>query len=147
MDAAVLLVREKMVQAHLTLDIVPPARPVHLRADRRALLQVLINLLTNAVKFTAAGRVTLSAGPDEDGGFAYVVADTGIGMTLAQIRIAMQPFGQIQNAMTRMQSGTGLGLPLSERLVTMHGGRLQIESTPGEGTRVTVHLQIGRAHV
>src|SRR3546814_18841397 len=83
MDAAVRLVREKMVQAHLTLDIVPPARPVHLRADRRALLQVLINLLTNAVKFTAAGRVTLPAGPDEGGGFAYVVADTGIGMTLA----------------------------------------------------------------
>src|SRR3546814_11914955 len=128
----------------LTLDIVPPARPVHLRADRRALLQVLINLLTNAVKFTAAGRVTLSAGPDEGGGFAYVVADTGIGMTLAQIRIAVQPFGQIQNAMTRMQSGTGLGLPLSERLVTMHGGRRQIESTPGEIGRGQCRERVGQ---
>jgi len=144
MTAAVRLVREKIEQAHLALEVLPPTRPIYLHADRRALLQVLINLLSNALKFTATGRITLSAGLTEDGGFAYSVADTGIGMTPGQIKIALQPFGQIQNAMTRVQSGTGLGLPLSERLMQLHGGRLQIESVRGEGTRVTVSLPASR---
>src|SRR3546814_586919 len=107
---------------------------------RRARLQVLINLLSKGVKFTPEGSVTLSTQMTEGGVFAYVVTDTGIGMNPSQIKIALQPFGQIQNALTRTQSGTGLGLPLSDRLVRLHDGWLGIRSQPGEGTRVSVHL-------
>jgi signal transduction histidine kinase len=117
---------------------------VQLSADRRALLQVLINLLANALKFTEQGRIVLSGALTDGGGFVYTVADTGIGMTPAQIKIALQPFGQIQNALTRAQSGTGLGLPLSDRMVRMHGGWLEIRSTPGQGTSVSVHLPPSR---
>ncbi|HEX6956486.1 MAG TPA: HAMP domain-containing sensor histidine kinase [Ferrovibrio sp.] len=140
MTIAARLVREKMARAQLELEVVPARELVTLRADRRALLQVLINLMSNAVKFTTVGKVTLSAGPVEDGGFAYTVIDTGIGMNPAQIKVALQPFGQIQNALTRVQPGTGLGLPLSDRLIRLHGGRLDIQSAPGSGTRVSVYL-------
>lgn len=140
MTAAARLVREKIERADVQLKVEPPQQLVQLHADRRALLQVLINLLANAVKFTEEGLITLSGEVTEGGGFAYIVTDTGIGMTPAQIKIAMQPFSQIQNALTRAQSGTGLGLPLSERMVRLHEGWLEIQSTPGAGTKVSVHL-------
>jgi signal transduction histidine kinase len=144
MTAALRLVREKVERSDIELRIIPPSGLVQLSADRRALLQVLINLLANALKFTEAGRIVLSGELSDGGGFVYSVADTGIGMTPAQIKIALQPFGQIQNALTRAQSGTGLGLPLSDRMVRLHGGWLEIQSTPGQGTRVNVHLPPNR---
>lgn len=140
MAAAARLVREKIERSRIDFQILPPAQMVRLHADRRALLQVLINLLSNAVKFTPAGRVVLSAEMTDGGGFVYVVSDTGIGMTSAQIKVALQPFGQVHNALTRTQPGTGLGLPLSDRLVRLHGGWLNLQSMPGEGTKVSVHL-------
>jgi signal transduction histidine kinase len=144
MTAALRLVREKGERGNIDLKVEPPAELVQLSADRRALLQVLINLLANALKFTVKGSIVLSGELTGDGGFVYTVADTGIGMTPAQIEIALQPFGQIQNALTRAQSGTGLGLPLSDRMVRLHGGRLEIRSTPGQGTRVSVYLPPSR---
>jgi len=144
MTAALRLVREKVERSDIDLKVNPPNTVVQLSADRRALLQVLINLLANALKFTERGRIALSGEMTDGGGFVYTVADTGIGMTPAQIKIALQPFGQIQNALTRAQSGTGLGLPLSDRMVRMHGGWLEIQSTPGQGTRVSVHLPPSR---
>jgi signal transduction histidine kinase len=140
MVAAARLVRDKIERGRVELKVEPPPGLIRVHGDRRALLQVLINLMANAVKFTQEGRVTLSGTQTEGGGFAYVVTDTGIGMTPGQIRIALQPFGQIQNSLTRGQSGTGLGLPLSERLVRLHDGWLEIQSTPGSGTVVKVHL-------
>lgn len=144
MTAAARLVRDKIERSRVELKVELPPGLIRLHGDRRALLQVLINLLANAVKFTETGHIALSGTLTEGGGFAYTVADTGIGMTPAQIKIALQPFGQIQNALTRGQSGTGLGLPLSERLVRLHDGWLEIQSTPGSGTRVIVHLPPAR---
>ncbi len=144
MTAAARLVRDKIERAQVVLQVEPLPQPVQLHADRRALLQVLINLLANAVKFTDKGSIRLSGGVSEDGGFAYRVTDTGIGMTPGQIKIALQPFGQIQNSLTRAQPGTGLGLPLSDRLVRLHGGWLEIQSRPGEGTTVSVCLPAHR---
>jgi signal transduction histidine kinase len=144
MTAAFRLVREKVERSDIELKVIPPSTLVQLSADRRALLQVLINLLANALKFTERGRIVLSGELTDGGGFVYTVTDTGIGMTPAQIKIALQPFGQIQNALTRAQSGTGLGLPLSDRMVRMHGGWLEIQSTPGQGTKVSVHLPPSR---
>jgi len=140
MTAAARLVRDKVERTRVELKVEPPQGLVQINGDRRALLQVLINLLANAAKFTEQGRIVLAGEMTEGGGFAYTVTDTGIGMTAAQIKIALQPFGQIQNSLTRAQSGTGLGLPLSDRMVRLHGGWLEIQSAPGSGTRVSVHL-------
>ncbi|MCB9946325.1 MAG: hypothetical protein H6842_00700 [Rhodospirillaceae bacterium] len=116
-----------------------------LRADDRKLRQILLNLLSNAMKFTPrGGRVILVAGCAPDGGLALSVADTGAGMTAEQLEQAMLPFVQVGDAHNGQVPGTGLGLPLTKQLVELHGGRLEMESTPGQGTRATVHLPADR---
>ena len=112
-----------------------------LLADRARLRQILVNLLSNAVKFTPeGGKVTVTAFIDADRRFAISVADTGIGMSPEQIPIALEPFRQIDNALNRAHGGTGLGLPLSKRLIELHGGTFEIESSPGQGTTVTIRF-------
>ena len=108
--------------------------------DAVKLRQILLNLLSNAIKFTAAGgQVMLQIGRVADG-IAFSIRDTGIGMDEAGIRIAMSPFGQIESPFSRMHEGTGLGLPLTQRLVSLIGGRMEINSEKGVGTLVTVTL-------
>ncbi|MBM3546404.1 MAG: hypothetical protein FJX54_05600 [Alphaproteobacteria bacterium] len=115
------------------------------RADPVRLKQILTNLLTNAVKFTpSGGRVAVRADLDGDGRLLISVMDTGIGMSRDEIQIALTPFGQIANPMTRAHDGTGLGLPLAKTLAELHGGDLDIVSTPGHGTAVTVTLPARR---
>ena len=109
--------------------------------DRLRLKQVVLNLLTNAVKFTqAGGMVTLSLAHAPDGQVAIAVGDTGIGMAAADIPRALTPFGQIVPADGQSQEGTGHGLPISKALVERHGGTMIVESTVGVGTCVTVRL-------
>jgi PAS domain S-box-containing protein len=111
----------------------------NLRAEERAIKQILTNLLTNAIKFTPeGGTVTLSAKIDEKGGMAIGIADTGIGIAPEDIAIAMAPFGQIESALSRKNQGTGLGLPLTRSLVELHGGVFDLKSEIGNGTTVTV---------
>ena len=112
-----------------------------LMADRRAAKQMIVNLLSNACKFTkAGGSVRLCAVLLEDakppGGVAIRVSDTGIGMTPEDIAVAVQPFGQIGSVATSGRQGTGLGLPLVKSFIELHGGSLKIESEPGKGTDV-----------
>jgi two-component system cell cycle sensor histidine kinase PleC len=115
------------------------------RADPVRLRQILTNLLTNAVKFTpSGGRVAVRADLDTEGRLAITVRDTGIGMSRDEIAVALTPFGQIANPMTRTHDGTGLGLPLAKTLAELHGGELDIASTPGAGTAVTVILPARR---
>ena len=115
------------------------------RADPVRLKQILTNLLTNAVKFTpSGGRVAVRADLDAVGRLAISVKDTGIGMSRDEIQVALTPFGQIANPMTRTQEGTGLGLPLAKTLAELHGGVLDIASQPGAGTAVTVTLPARR---
>ncbi len=122
---------------------VPPDLP-RLWADERSVRQILLNLLSNAVKFTPPqGRVTVSAELSRDGpnaGHAIVlsVSDTGIGIAPENIEKAMAPFGQVGDPVAGGQKGTGLGLPLVQRLVEIHGGTLRIASEVGKGTTVTV---------
>jgi PAS domain S-box-containing protein len=114
-------------------------------ADPLRIKQILLNLLANAVKFTpAGGRVTISAALAEDGGIEIAVADTGIGMRPADIPVALAPFRQIDDTLTRRFEGTGLGLPLAKKLTELHGGTLDIESAPGVGTTVRVCLPAAR---
>jgi signal transduction histidine kinase len=115
------------------------------RADERRLKQVLINLLANAVKFTPpGGHVTLTARLGVEGGLELCVADTGIGMRAEDIPRALEPFAQIDSARARRFEGTGLGLPLSRKLVELHGGTLDIRSEIDKGTTVTVRLPAAR---
>ena len=112
-----------------------------LRADRRMVRQVLLNVLSNAVKFTpAGGRVTVDVGTDDGNGIVVKVTDTGIGMDEKGIIIALTTFGQVEGPLSRKTEGTGLGLPLSLSLVELHGGSIEIESEPGVGTTVTVRF-------
>ncbi|KAA0580563.1 CBS domain-containing protein [Azospirillum sp. B21] len=106
-----------------------------LRADERKLRQMLLNLLSNAVKFTPVdGVVTLGARVAADGTLWLSVHDTGIGMTGEELAKALEPWGQIDSALARTQVGTGLGLPLTKRLIELHGGRLDVVSRRDEGT-------------
>ena len=110
-------------------------------ADLRGMKQILLNILSNAVKFSHdGGAVTITSGLDSGGGVIITVSDTGIGMTPEQIERARQPFGQAHAATTRAYGGTGLGLPITQRLVELHSGELRIDSVHGEGTRVSIVL-------
>jgi len=127
--------------AALSLVAEPVTRLPMVMADERRLRQIVLNLLTNAVKFTpAGGRVVLAAQAAAEGGIAVSVADTGIGMKPEEIPLALETFRQVDGGLTRRHEGTGLGLPLARTLAELHGGTLVIASTPGEGTVVTVTL-------
>jgi signal transduction histidine kinase len=116
-----------------------------LRADTGKLRQVLDNLLGNAVRFTPpGGTVTLAAWSRSNTGYVFQVTDTGIGIALKDIPIALAPFGQIPNDLCKTYEGTGLGLPLSKALVEMHAGSIDLQSEPGAGTTVTVRLPAER---
>jgi PAS domain S-box-containing protein len=120
------------------VEQMPPQAKI--RADLRAMKQVLLNLLSNAVKFTPEGGQITVALVSNGGNLELVVQDTGIGMTGAEIAVALEPFGQIDSLLAREQPGTGLGLPISLALMKLHGGSLRIESIPGEGTSLIVTL-------
>ncbi len=114
-----------------------------LTADPRAAKQVLVNLLSNAIKFTpAGGRVALRFTGQRDGGVAITVADTGIGMSTEEIRLAFEPFGRATGA-AAATPGTGLGLPIARALMRLHGGDLSLASTPGGGTTATAVFPAG----
>ena len=114
----------------------PPDLP-RIRGDRRRILQVLLNLLTNAIKFTPEnGKVILRARATNDG-LEVDIADTGIGIAAEDIPRVMQDWGQARSDLTRDGEGTGLGLPLSRRLMELHGGTLRLASAVGAGTTVT----------
>jgi two-component system cell cycle sensor histidine kinase PleC len=115
---------------------IPPVR-----GDDVKLTQILHNLLTNAIKFTPrGGTVTIEALGLGNGGVKVVVRDTGIGMTPEEIKVAIEPFGQVDSARTRLREGAGLGLSIAKALAELHGGQLQITSVKGTGTDVTVTL-------
>jgi PAS domain S-box-containing protein len=140
------LVRERARQGKVALEAhVPDGLPA-LRGDERAVRQVLLNFLSNAVKFTPeGGRVSVCATFDAARGFVLSVSDTGIGMSPKEIEIAFSPFGQIDSALSRKHEGTGLGLPITRALVRLHAGDVTIESAPKCGTTVTAHFPATRA--
>jgi len=110
-------------------------------ADGQALKQILLNLLSNAVKFTPeGGAVTLGLHRLADGTMEFVVRDNGIGIAATDLPRLMKPFEQMANGYTRKNGGTGLGLPLTDALVRLHGGELQIDSILGQGTAAVVRL-------
>ena len=137
-EAVLPIVRERAVAGGLTLTAALPDDLPLLRADPRAVKQILINLLSNAIKFTEdGGMVAVSAALDR-GMIAISVTDTGIGMAEADMSAALDAFGQVDGSLDRKHEGTGLGLPLVASLAELHGAVLKLDSEPGVGTTATV---------
>lgn len=112
-----------------------------LLAEELGFKQILLNLISNAVKFTEkGGSVMVSARVDDDKQMVIDVTDTGIGMTADEMKRALEPFGQVQTAFSRDNSGTGLGLTIVESLVRLHGGKFTLMSEKGKGTTARIIL-------
>jgi len=110
-------------------------------ADEVKVKQVLLNLLTNAVKFTSkGGTVSLDARMEDDGSMSIVVSDTGIGMDENDLAVAMTKFGQVDSGLNRQHEGAGLGLTLVRGLIEAHGGSLDLQSEKGVGTTATLRF-------
>jgi signal transduction histidine kinase len=141
--SCVALMESEAHAAGVTLDTTLPGQPIDIMADKVRLRQIILNLLSNGVKFTSASdhdrlvHVSVEASRNR---LKIKVCDTGIGMRPEDIKLALEPFRQIDDSMARRHQGTGLGLPLAKTLSELHGGDLQVSSEPGQGTTVTVSL-------
>jgi two-component system cell cycle sensor histidine kinase PleC len=132
------LVEERARSTEVMIDTDMQPELPQLRADGRKLKQILLNLITNAVKFSKPGGVVTVRGSCAEGRIVLAVADHGIGMDEGEIQTAITRFGQVASTWARKHAGTGLGLPLAMGLIELHGGSLAIESRKGIGTTVTV---------
>lgn len=136
------IMRGKAEDSGVRLDVDIPDNLPSVPADERRLRQVLINLVSNAVKFSPEGGAVKITARELDGELRLEVRDEGIGMTDDEIRSALGLFRQVDNGLDRKHEGTGLGLPIAEGLVHLHGGRFEIESKPGQGTTVAFTLPL-----
>jgi two-component system cell cycle sensor histidine kinase PleC len=135
----------KAAEREVTVGVQSYAPDVAILADPKLILQLLLNLVSNAVKFSDAGdAVTIMIAPTQEGGVAIAVRDKGIGIPQKDIERILRPFEQVETSYARNHGGTGLGLPLSVKLAELHGGKLSIESEQGSGTVVTVTLPANR---
>jgi signal transduction histidine kinase len=141
------MVRERAVNKGLQLRTEIPEKLPSFRIDPLRLKQIILNLLSNAIKFTPEGSVTLTLSFDNLNGLIITIRDTGVGMSPAEVRKALEPFGQVESALTRNHDGTGLGLPIAMHLVALHGGDLSLVSEPGRGTSVVITLPVERGVV
>jgi PAS domain S-box-containing protein len=136
------LVREQARRRGITVSYSSDGAAPSVWADRRRLRQVLINLLSNAKKFTPdGGQVGLSVAEGPDGTVAFTVWDTGLGIAEEDRTRIFEPFVQLDAGLARHHEGTGLGLALVRRLVDLHQGRMELESEVGKGSRFTVLLR------
>ena len=139
--SSIMLVSERVEQKKQKLEVkIMPDLPL-LLVDGRRLRQILINLLSNAHKYSPnSGGIAVVAENGSDGGVRISVIDTGPGMDADEIQIALKPFGQVRPHAMQSHGGTGLGLPIAIALAKQHGGELQVTSVVGEGTTVAVVL-------
>jgi PAS domain S-box-containing protein len=131
----------KIRTAEIEVDTRAVPAPCAVVGEERALKQIVLAVLSNAVKFTPpGGSVTIAARPADGGALALSLTDTGIGMDARELKRALEPFGQVDTALDRSGSGTGLGLTLVQALTALHGGEFDIVSEKGIGTTVTITL-------
>ncbi len=152
-EATYTLIKGQASEASLTLEYRAEAELPMLRVDLRRVRQVLLNVLGNAVKFTPAGGTIRITAARRDAALIIAIVDNGIGIAPHDIPKALERFGQVDNSLARRYEGTGLGLPLSKRLMELHDGALEIDSALGVGTTVTLvfpahrlaHREFGRS--
>jgi two-component system cell cycle sensor histidine kinase PleC len=145
-DEAHILMEPKAAAGGCRLAKEVDASLPYLFADERAVKQVLLNMLSNAVKFTpAGGTVTSFARVEADGCIAVGVKDTGVGIAKEDLALVFQKFGQGRHDVVTADQGTGLGLPIVKGLVETHGGSIALESEPGLGTTITARFPATRA--
>ena len=134
-----------MLRALLTTDEVAlvfdaPEHEITLTTDEGKLSQILRNLVSNAIKFTERGEIRVVAAASDDDTIVFSVSDTGVGIPPEDQERIFEEFTQAENPLQKRVRGTGLGLPLSRKLAGLLGGRLEVESTPGIGSRFMLRL-------
>jgi PAS domain S-box-containing protein len=140
LDSCCHMVAPRAQQDNIAIDVEAGETLPCVHADRRLLIQIITNLLTNAVKFSRAhGRVLLAASARNQW-IELRIIDQGAGMTEEEVAIALRPFEQVDRDHARKHEGTGLGLPIAKALIDLHRGELEIDSRPGAGTTVTIRL-------
>jgi two-component system cell cycle sensor histidine kinase PleC len=145
LDDAMRMCRGRAVTAGVNLSFANASESVYAYVDERLIRQVVLNLLTNAIKFTGeGGQVELSVVADYQHGIFIQVKDTGIGIAPQDIERVIRPFEQVETVLSRSHGGTGLGLPLTSKLTELHGGTFDIQSQVGRGTTVVVRLPVER---
>jgi len=143
-ESSVHMLRMRATEQSVRLVTTPVPNLPAVRGDRLRLQQALINLVTNAVKFTPKyGTVAVAARMTDDG-LALIITDNGIGMRPEDIPRALEAFHQIEPQINRRHDGVGLGLALTKSLVELHGGRLELVSALGSGTTATIHIPLVR---
>jgi len=133
------LVREQAIAQGLSLTSHIEPDATHCIADERRLKQMLLNLLSNAIKFTPSGGVQLIVSKQSQG-IAFIVKDTGIGISPEKLPLLFQPFSQLDSQLSRRYEGTGLGLALTRKLARLHGGDVTVKSTLHQGSEFTLYL-------
>ena len=137
--------RPRIDENGLTLVLDMPADLPALFCDARLVKQIMINLISNASKFTPkGGKIEVTVRQEPDGSLRMSVADTGIGIAPEHFADALAPFRQVDNELGKQYNGTGLGLPLSKGFAELHGGSLELASKVGEGTTVTIRFPAAR---
>lgn len=140
LDVCLRMFRNKAAEHGVRLSC-QVSEDINVYADQRLMSQAVINLLSNAVKFTSTGgAVTLQASRNAGGRCLIRVTDTGIGIAQENLSKVLEPFMQVESSTSRTYEGLGLGLPLVKRIMDLHGGTIEIDSTLGKGTTVTVAL-------
>ena len=138
---AIRLLTPRAARAGIALDATVDPAARHMRGDERRIRQILLNLLSNAVKYTpSGGSVSLTAAPAPDGGLLLEVRDNGVGIPEQDLGRVLLAYARVASPENRQTEGAGLGLPLTRRLVELHGGTLSLASRVGQGTTVTIHF-------
>jgi len=141
LDDAMRMCRGRAVTAGVNLNFANATESIYAHVDERLIRQIVLNLLTNAIKFTnEGGKVTLSIAAEPGQDIVIQVQDTGIGIAQEDIARVIRPFEQVETVLSRSHGGTGLGLPLTSKLTELHGGTFDIQSQVGIGTTVIVRL-------
>lgn len=147
-DSFQLKASEKQLDYQLDMD--PRLHNVHVMGDQTRLMQILVNLISNALKFTTQGSIKISASvlreEEEQITLHFSVSDTGTGIPVSKQQIIFEPFMQASANVLRQHGGTGLGLPIVKRLLELHGSSIQLKSTPGSGSVFSFELTYKRIH-
>jgi signal transduction histidine kinase len=140
------LIRPRIDRAELSLTVKMPPDDLLAYADKRLLKQMLLNLLSNACKFTPPGGGIECVVSTDDAGMTFAVVDTGVGIAAEHLDRVVRPFVQVDSSISRRHEGTGLGLALVAAMAELHGGRLRLDSKVGTGTTAVVVLPPSRIH-